>query len=250
MSSSVRKDIFRVIAIRKVPPHLTMEEFRAKLERMADELLLLPQYEQKVLKLEMLFSNDRFDGHLEPYGYPSREPMAVAVMQIESAENLIAIMKDTEVQKTVQRAGLPAEAYAFGIDVHPLIDRDSRVAPSDRVRLMGIYEVPEHISKEEYGQGFDRFSENFTAIPAVQKNIVKFEKWTQNDALEEGIRALSLSTPKTTFILNAEFEAWDNVTQFQDAETLKVTTTAKRDFGFNNQASAFHADVVTKVDKF
>ncbi|KAF7354108.1 hypothetical protein MVEN_01098200 [Mycena venus] len=252
MPSSQRKDILQVISIHKVPSHLSKEDFEAKYVALLDEFLLMPQFERNLLKLEIMFQNDRFDEHLGSYGVPPREPVLVATAELESFDNLLAILSDTEVQQKIKHAedfGLQSGASAFSIDVESKIERDSPLSVGDRVHIMAIYKVPGGMSTEQYGKGHGTFLEDYAAIPAVQNNLVKLEKWTQNNALDEHLHMVGYSRPEPTFIIHGELETWKNVVEFQDAESRKVALTANENFGLYTQACVFTADVVTKLDK-
>ncbi|KAF7354238.1 hypothetical protein MVEN_01111600 [Mycena venus] len=252
MSSSARKDLFEVIAIHRVPAHLPKEEFEGKLEALIDQLLLLPIFKQNILKLQILLQNDRFDEYLESYECPPREPLAVVKVQAETIDNIMAIMNDLEVQKMVKRAedfGLPSATCAFGIDVERTMDRVSCVEAADRVHLVCIYKVPENISAEEYSRGFESFTETFPGVPTIQENFVKFEKWLPNNVLDDHLHGVGYSRPDPTFLLHVEFESWENVIAFQNADSRKPVLAANRDFNLNTRACGFTADLVTKHER-
>jgi hypothetical protein len=54
MSPSACKDIWQVLFIHKVAPHLSKKEFEAKLEGIIDEVALLPVIQKNLLKIEMV----------------------------------------------------------------------------------------------------------------------------------------------------------------------------------------------------
>jgi hypothetical protein len=71
---------------------------------------------------------------------------------------------------------LQAQTSAFFTDVDQNFERESRVAPKDRVHIFGIYHVPGHISKDKFEKGFIKFFEDYSDIPTIRKNFVKMEK--------------------------------------------------------------------------
>ncbi|KAF8192372.1 hypothetical protein K438DRAFT_2018062 [Mycena galopus ATCC 62051] len=254
MPSAARKDVLNVLAIYKVPPHLSKEEFEAKLNSFLDDLVALPEVQRNVLKVEILFQNDRFDGHLQHYGYPPREPLVVAMAQVESADHAIAIMSDPEMQKIVQGAQnlLEAGACTFTVDVQQLVDRDSHVAPGDRVHLLGIYKVPAQMSREEYGQEWHKFMNKYLAIPEVANNHLKLETYFHNTALDDHLHKIGFSPAEPMLILHGELETWENVVdlfQGQKEDLRKLVQAANRDFDFSTGSCTFTGDVVIKFEK-
>jgi len=79
------------------------------------------------------------------------------------------------VQQLVEAAkqfGLQSGACVFPADIVSKIDSPS---VEDAVHIIGIYKVPRDLTAEEYGQKFNAFVENYVALPAIQKNLVKYE---------------------------------------------------------------------------
>ncbi|KAF8175908.1 hypothetical protein K438DRAFT_83296 [Mycena galopus ATCC 62051] len=250
MASSARKDVVYTIAVHTAPSHLSKEEFEAKFDAFLDDLLTIPNFRRNVSKLEVLRQNDRFDEYLEPYGCIPREPMVVVRLQTESADHIISILEDPEVQQKCQAAesfGLLTGTRAFCADVEQIMDRDSHVAPGDRVHALCIYKVPENLSPEQYGKGFSRYFDDFAALPSIQKNCVKVQKLVQNSTMDAHIHKVGYSQPEPTFIAFLELETWDNVLDAHTDEAQKLTLAAKRDFGLNNRGCIFTADLVTKI---
>ncbi|KAF8175901.1 hypothetical protein K438DRAFT_1979410 [Mycena galopus ATCC 62051] len=173
---------------------------------------------------------------------------------------------------TAESFGLLTGTRAFCADVEQIMDRDSHVAPGDRVHLMCIYKVPENISPEQYGKGFSRYFDDFAALPSIQKNCVKIQTLFQNSAVDAHIDKVGYSQPEPTFIAHIEFETWDNLIrrgttslthtyylfffscffpdkyfQLQTEEAQKLTLAANRNFGLNNRGCIYTADLVTKI---
>lgn len=79
-------------------------------------------------------------------------------------------------QKLFQKAkefGLQSGTSTFSTDDMPKINRN--VSMQNPVRILGIYKVPTHLSHDEYVKNFHTFVEKYVALPAIQKNLVRYE---------------------------------------------------------------------------
>ncbi|KAJ7690884.1 hypothetical protein B0H17DRAFT_1201453 [Mycena rosella] len=237
-----------------------------------DHVLALDLVRKKVLKMEMMFQNDRLDEHVKLFEFPPRDPVVVIVTETEvrlaacvriaidpeissvlsqTIDDLVEVLLDAEVQKLFQKAeefGLQSGTAAFSADVVPKINRN--VSTQNPVHILGIYKVPTHLSRDEYGQKFHAFVEKYIALPAIQKNLVRYEVWQQNDAVGDRMQDLGHPVSEPTFLVRAESETLDHVIEYlNDPQARKLVQEAKQDFGFNTNACLFTADVVTKIDK-
>ncbi|KAJ7441981.1 hypothetical protein FB451DRAFT_1298050 [Mycena latifolia] len=176
MVVTARKDRFCAIGVHKVPPHLSKKEFENKIEALMDDVHALDLVRKKVLKMEMIFQNDLLDEHVKLFEFPPREPVVVIATETETVDDLVEVLTDAEVQKLFHKAeefGLQSGTFAFSADVVYKINRN--VATRNPVCITGIYKVPTHLSRDEYGAKFHAFVEKYTALPAIQKNLIRYE---------------------------------------------------------------------------
>ncbi|KAJ7205966.1 hypothetical protein GGX14DRAFT_397247 [Mycena pura] len=253
MVATARKDRLCAIGVHKIPPHLSKKDFENTFEALMDDVLALDLVRKKVLKMEMMFQNDRLDEHVKLFEFPPREPVVVIAIETENADDLVEVLADAEVQKLFQKTedfGLQSATFAFSADVAPKINRNV-TSTQKPVRIVGIYKVPTHLSRDEYGQKFHAFVEKYIALPAIQKNLVRYEVWQQNDAVgDRMMQNLAHPVSEPTFLVRAESETLDHVIEYlNDPQARKLVQDAKQDFGFNTNACLFTADVVTKIDK-
>ncbi|KAJ7445412.1 hypothetical protein FB451DRAFT_1292782 [Mycena latifolia] len=266
------KDRFCAIGVHKVPPHLSKKDFENKIEALMDDVHALDLVRKKVLKMEMIFQNDLLDEHVKLFEFPPREPVVVIATETEvrlapcvriadgsqtssvlakTVDDLAEVLADAEVQKLFQKAeefGLQSGTFAFSADVVVKINRN--VATQNPVCITGIYKVPTHLSRDEYGAKFHAFVEKYTALPAIQKNLIRYEVWQQNDAVGDRMQDLGHPVSEPTFLVRAESETLDHVIEYlNDSQARKLVQGAKQDFGFNTTAYLFTADVVTKIDR-
>jgi hypothetical protein len=85
------------------------------------------------------------------------------------------VLQNPEVKKLFDSAkefGHQKGTSAFATDVVQKIDHPTT---QHGIHSIGIYTVPAHLSLDEYGQKFHRVVENFLALPAVKKNLLKYE---------------------------------------------------------------------------
>ncbi|KAJ7936094.1 hypothetical protein B0H13DRAFT_1853787 [Mycena leptocephala] len=242
MSSSTRKDLFHVMVMHKIPPYLSKNEFETKLEALIDNALQLPLVQENLFKVEMIFQTDLSDDHVKVFAFPPKEEIVL----VETAENLLELMQDAEVQKLVENGkefGLHSNSYGFSADVVAKLDNPS---PQDAVHMIFVYNVPPHISTAQHDKKFDEYRNNYAAIPAVRKNFVRLEHWKQNTMLDEHFRTFGYSTAGPTFIHHAQLAV------VNDPETKQFVLNAGNageDFDLRKHSYVFTGRVVTKLDK-
>ncbi|KAF8147310.1 hypothetical protein K438DRAFT_484412 [Mycena galopus ATCC 62051] len=247
---STRKDRFCAIFIYKTPPHLSRKEFEAKMSALIDEALLLPIVKQNVLKVDMIFRNDLLDDHIKVWNYVPAEPVLLVTAETETPDHFLAMLEDATVQKIVaniQESGLLSDSHSFCMDVLPKIDNPT---PASGIHTIGIYQTPPNLPAEKFSQKFLAFIDKWIAHPAVKKNLVNYELWMNNSMFIDHMRAFGFSTPEFTCVRRANSKTLDDVKEMiQDSDTQKTILNANDDFGLNQAACFFAADVVTKVDK-
>ncbi|KAJ7856896.1 hypothetical protein B0H13DRAFT_2357165 [Mycena leptocephala] len=254
MPPAVRKDRFHAFGIHKAPPGLSTKDFEAKLEALVDHLLALPLVQRSVLKLEMLFQNELCDEHVKEFGFLS-PTIVVISMESESADHLLAVFCDSEVQKVFdsgKELGLQSGICTFSADVVAKIDSASPDAQNGPgVHTVAILRVPHVLSPEQYAQQIHPLIDKLTALPAAQKTFRKYDLWVQNTVMDDHMRALGHPAPELTFIRRGESANLASVIELtRDAETRKLFLGAKQDFAYSANSFLFTADVVTKIDKF
>ncbi|KAJ7847388.1 hypothetical protein B0H13DRAFT_1907318 [Mycena leptocephala] len=185
-----------VLFIHKVAPHLAKKEFEAKLERMIDELAQLPVIQKSLLKIEMLFQNDRLDHHGKALGIAPAEPVVLVMAQSETAAQLITRPRGSQGFRTRDGSCLYGGTCFFGVDVVPKVD--SGVTPSGGIHVVGFYNVPRQVSFEQHVQNHHALSDNLIALPAMQKH---FRKWQYNKYLDDAIQRFGYPAP---FVYRAE----------------------------------------------
>ncbi|KAJ7436904.1 hypothetical protein B0H11DRAFT_2108983 [Mycena galericulata] len=250
MAAIARKDRFCAIGVHKVPPHLSQKVLENKIEALMDDVLALDLVRRKALKMEMMFQNDRLDEHVKLFDFPPRDPVVVIATETETVDDLVEVFADAEVQqlfKKVEEFGLQSGTSGFSADAVPKINKN--VSTQNPVHILGIYQVPPHLSRDEYGQKFQAFVEKYIALPAIQKNLVRYEVWQQNDAVGDRMhRDLGHPVSEPIFLVRAESETLDHVIEYlNDPQARKLVQDAKQDFSFNTNACLFTADLVTKI---
>ncbi|KAJ7880433.1 hypothetical protein B0H13DRAFT_1891833 [Mycena leptocephala] len=171
MPPAVRKDYFHTFGIHKAQPCLSKKDFEAKLEALVDHLLALPLVQWNVLKLEMLFQNELCDEHVKEFGFLSPETIVVIAMESESADHLLAVFCDAEVQKVFdsgKELGLQSGICTFSADVVAKIDSASPDAQNGPgVYTVAILRVPHILSPEQYAQQIHPLIDKLTALPTA-----------------------------------------------------------------------------------
>ncbi|KAJ7793822.1 hypothetical protein B0H13DRAFT_1935379 [Mycena leptocephala] len=241
-----RKDCVSFIGIHK-------KEFEAKLEALIDELPTLPVAQSHFLKVEMMFQNDLLEDHIAAFGIPPTEPLVIVTAQTETVEDFVAakVLTHPDAQKIIKRGkkefGMHIGARAFSVDVVPKIDSP---AGQSGVHLMGVYTVPDHLATAQHEQKFHALVDDFVAFPIIQKNLMKYEMWLQNNSVDDLIRTFDYAAPSPIFVLRGECESWDKTLKMmRDPQAQRMLLDAGKDFDFTIGRSLFSMDVVTKIHK-
>ncbi|KAJ7677056.1 hypothetical protein DFH06DRAFT_617678 [Mycena polygramma] len=247
-----RKDRFHIVFIHEVPQHLSTEDFERKLEALVDCAVALPAFQDNLLKVEMLFQNDKLDAHVGAYGFGPRQEMVLVAMQSETAEHLFAVLSDPEVRSVFEKGkefSLHGVSCGLAADILPKIDKPS---PPGCTHFVCVYKAPTRVvSKQQHDHTMDEFLTALVALPGLEKNFVNFEVWRNNEALDDHIRAFGYSAAGTTFVLRADTESMDNALEIlTDPEGQKMMETAEsKGLAFKTDGYLFHVDVVTKLEK-
>ncbi|KAJ7239058.1 hypothetical protein C8J57DRAFT_1727436 [Mycena rebaudengoi] len=87
----------RSIGIYKAAPNISPEEYRKRMEAMADGLLELPIYKRNILRYQMLFPDSASDSSMKSVGFHAVDVGAVVVAEYE-------ISRDHDVLKVLAAA--------------------------------------------------------------------------------------------------------------------------------------------------
>ncbi|KAJ7928351.1 hypothetical protein B0H13DRAFT_2311629 [Mycena leptocephala] len=92
--------------------------------------------------------------------------------------------------------------------------------------------------------------DDFVALPIIQKNLMKYGMWLQNNSLDDLIRTFDYAAPSPISVLRGECESWDKTLEMmKDPQAQKMLLDAGKDFDFTIGRSLFSMDVVTKIHK-
>ncbi|KAJ7742941.1 hypothetical protein DFH07DRAFT_1063617 [Mycena maculata] len=250
MSTSARKDRCFAMGIHKVPAHLSKEEFERQIQALVDALVAVPVVQANLLKVEILLQNNELDSHLKALGFPEPGPTVVCAVEYASEEHFVYIVQNTEVQKLLagaQEFGYHEEANVFSADVVTKIDT---YTPKDRVHIICICKVPPKMSKERFSQKMEAFMDRTLTHPMVERNVLKYTMWVQNNIIKDHVQALAFPVPEPTVVVRVESENWGRFMELvQDPDFQLIFADTMQDFPFHIGGCCFSADVVTKIDE-
>ncbi|KAJ7164238.1 hypothetical protein C8R46DRAFT_1192973 [Mycena filopes] len=109
----------------------------------------------------------------------------------------------------------------------------------DRITVIGVREVPAHLSKEVFEAKLRAFLDSLMTIPIRQTSF-----------LSANIQALGLPEARPLVITYQECETADQLTEiYSDPNVARVVAQAEQEFGFCSTASTFFTAEVTKIDR-
>ncbi|KAF7337080.1 hypothetical protein MVEN_02145200 [Mycena venus] len=254
MPPSARKDHVYAVGVHKAPPQLSKKEFEDKVNAMMDEALAFPVVKRNIVKLEIMFHNDRLDDHLKFLEFPHAEPTAIVMVQSETLDHLIEAVRDPEVQNLFDRAKefcLQCSTSAFCVDVVPKSNWDSSDSSTSRdAHAIGIYKAPRNLSAEDYTKKMHALLDAWVGLSGIQKHGAKYELWLPNNAVFEDFRALGLSMAEPFYFIHGESETLEQMMEdMKDAEAQKLVIAANNEFGLSVDSCLFAVDVVAKIGK-
>ncbi|KAJ7676997.1 hypothetical protein DFH06DRAFT_1429002 [Mycena polygramma] len=184
MPPSAQKDRSHANSVHKVPQGLATQAFEAKLEKVIDDFVSVPAVQRNLLKM---FQTELLDEYLESVGFPPKEPAVLVAVQSLTPDHVVEMMKDEAVDEIFERAedefGLQSGIYTFSGEVLEKMDPPAELF-DENIHLVCLYTVPPVLSVEQHDQEFHKLVDDLFALPVVQKNLLKYELWLQNNILD------------------------------------------------------------------
>ncbi|KAJ7758767.1 hypothetical protein B0H14DRAFT_3511589 [Mycena olivaceomarginata] len=247
MPSSITKDRFTALWLHPVPANSLPKDFAAKIDALADAQLALPVAQANLLKYELFIPNDRLDSHFKALGFPQPRPIVFVKVEAKSAEHYAKFLNDTEIVKSISGAQEFVGASLLSAEETTRLDSTRSVADDISGTWIAILNLSQLSGTQlEYRPG--SIADAISAVPIVQKNLIKHQMWLQNDALATNVQALGLTpaNPVTIVMQQASLDAMieilkDPKVKQQFAEVQKILP--------GEQTNRFCVDVIVKLDK-
>ncbi|KAF7334458.1 hypothetical protein MVEN_02275300 [Mycena venus] len=250
MSPSLMKDRCVAFGIYEAPAQLSKQEFDAKLQQLADDLIEVPSIQKHVLKFDLMLPTNHLDEYFKTIGIPPPTPLVIFRVECESPDYMAQVFSDTEFQRVlVGGAGfdLPKGSW-FTADVVTRIDSEVSTA-KDHIHAVVIAKVPHHIAIEQFREQVKASHDAFFSLPVAQKVFLRHILASPNDALNAHIQTAGLTVAEPTFIVYFEAESVERVMELvANAESAKSAETGMKEVGSQLDNCGFSADVVTKIN--
>ncbi|KAF7348640.1 hypothetical protein MVEN_01382100 [Mycena venus] len=105
----------------KLPPQISMAQWKQQTAALVDELSALPALHKYWTKFQVWWQNTEFHPHSESLGLPPPEPIVILYGESETVEHMADFSKDPGILKVVLNAnndfGLNIEAHCGSVDV-------------------------------------------------------------------------------------------------------------------------------------
>ncbi|KAF7324426.1 hypothetical protein MVEN_02643200 [Mycena venus] len=114
--------------------------------------------------------------------------------------------------------------------------------------FMGIHKAPPNLSREELEAKAGAVADAIVALPVVQKNLLKLEMISPNTLMDKHTNVLGFPEPAPTVVMSFEYESLETLDEMLKDPALQKVFEESDDFGFRKYATAYAADVYTKVE--
>ncbi|KAJ7472213.1 hypothetical protein FB451DRAFT_1399494 [Mycena latifolia] len=114
--------------------------------------------------------------------------------------------------------------------------------------FIGIHKAPSTLSWTEFEAKVNALGDAIAKLPVAQQNLLKLVIISQNTLMDQHMKALGLPVPAPTVVMSAEYESLEHLAGMLKDPALQKLLANADTFGFRKGATAFAADVVTKVD--
>ncbi|KAJ7743043.1 hypothetical protein DFH07DRAFT_777534 [Mycena maculata] len=112
--------------------------------------------------------------------------------------------------------------------------------------FIGIHKAPPNLSRTEFEAKVDTLGDAIAALPVAQRNLLKLDIISQNTEMDKHMHAVGLPVPSPTVVISSGVYL-PPVQMLKDPALQKLLAESD-DFGFRKGATAFAADIITKID--
>ncbi|KAJ7676825.1 hypothetical protein DFH06DRAFT_1169111 [Mycena polygramma] len=254
MSTSRTKDRFIAIGLHPVPEDLSINEFAAKMEALADAHLALPVAQRNFLNYELMIPNNRLDYLWSSLGFPKSERVVLVKIECETSDHCAEFLRDEAVANSILGAQEFAGVSMLSADVVTRINA-SKAKSTGEADLCTYIIVLRATSYEAGLQLYERVakdSDKFVEIPFVKKNFTEHTMWVQNAALADEVSALGIQAAQPLLVLRVQAPSDLMTEAFADVgfKQFFADLTASDSFKRSDPAlgQRFAVDVITKLD--
>ncbi|KAJ7500981.1 hypothetical protein B0H11DRAFT_1993241 [Mycena galericulata] len=113
--------------------------------------------------------------------------------------------------------------------------------------FIGIHKAPANLSRTEFEAKVGALGDAIAALPVAQKNLLKLDLIFDNALMDKHMKSVGLPLAPPTVVMSAEYETLDHLAEMLKDPALQNLLKEADDFGFRQNATAFAADIITKV---
>jgi hypothetical protein len=214
----------------------------------------LEQYWWLVLIFEaQIFQNQSLDVPLKELGFSEPRPSAWLLAECETEDHYAEILRNSEVEKLVQKAeelGYRTEMNVFVADVVTRLE----TTPKSRTVLAAEFRPPAHLSMGDYIEKIESeghgFADQLVSLPIAQKTFAKHSLLIHSERMTEHFQRLGFPASEPVLVLLIETETLDDMKKFlTHPETKSFMAKADPVLSLSTDSTIFGADVVTKINK-
>ncbi|KAJ6452380.1 hypothetical protein C8R47DRAFT_1169143 [Mycena vitilis] len=270
MSTSRTKDCFIAIGLHPVPKNVSIDEFAAKMEALADAHLALPVAQRNFLKYELMIPHNQLDHFWSSLGFPKSERVVLVKIECETSDHCAEFLRDETVANSILGAHEFAGVSMLSADVATRIDASGKsTEEADLCTYIIILKATSHKDGLQLYERVAKDSDRFVELPFVKKNFTEHTtvrtygltlslrhaiyQWTQNAALADEVSALGIQAAQPLLVLRVQAPSDLMTEAFADIDFRQFFADMTASDGFKQSdptlAQRFAVDVITKLDR-
>ncbi|KAJ6522561.1 hypothetical protein B0H19DRAFT_1202549 [Mycena capillaripes] len=242
------KDRCVAFGVYEAPTQLSKQEFDAKMQRLADDLIKLPSTQKNVRKFDLMLPTNHLDEYFKVVGIPPPTPLIVFRAECESLDHMAEVVSDAEFQRVFVGGAefdLPKGSW-FAADVMTRIDSEASTA-KDPIQGVMIAKVPRHRAIEQFREKVQASHDVYFALPGAQEAFLRHSVASPNGAINARIQAAGLRVAEPTIIVYFEVERVEGIMKVANSEIAKHADTGLNELRSQAESCGFSAHVVTKI---
>ncbi|KAF7358382.1 hypothetical protein MVEN_00888300 [Mycena venus] len=199
-----------IASVHRALPHVSKMELDASMSALFDALAFHPVAQQKLLKLDLILQTDTMIKHVENLGLPVAHPTAVIIVECETLEHYIEVLKHPDIAKLLSEAearfGFKSGASLFSADLVLRVDHEAPEGGSPRWAAMSIMKVPEDIHPKGHNDNLLPLFDDFVKMPLNEQHLRKHAIWIPNDYMNAHLSELGFPTRESLLLALIEAE--------------------------------------------
>ncbi|CAK5282653.1 unnamed protein product [Mycena citricolor] len=248
---SYRKDRIGVLARHVVPAHLSQDEFSQNVHAVVNACSELPEFQNNILELDIVFPNDRNAASVQQSGLPALQNVVLLLFQCRSRENFIQLLSDSRVRATFAKAETDFQFLStLTLCAADIFDRiplaNQPVEDTPRAGGLALFRFDSDAAAQVYVNRVTEFGQ-FFRLPSVVRLVRGYATWVGNEAMAQDLRELGFKTLDHAVVSIVESESFDVFTEItREVSSTTMVSSALEDVKLADGSFSSSVTIVSK----